>query len=90
MRENQVSYLSSLENLKKVPTLMVLNLIGNEVCFVQDFNIQVKKLQPKIMLLNPPCIQKVSCFENFQDLAFNIGGSSVSTVSTRNQNSFAS
>jgi len=37
------------------------------------FEETLRHLLPRLVILNPPCITKVSCFENFKDLAFSLG-----------------
>jgi Leucine-rich repeat (LRR) protein len=58
--------------------LVVLNLINNPLHIasgedVSLFEKNIKQILPKVMLLNPKTISKVSCFENFKDLAFSVG-----------------
>jgi len=52
---------------------MVLSITGNKVASEKDFQVNAKRLLPNLALLNPPEIKKVSCFENFKELAFGKG-----------------
>ncbi|CDW74262.1 UNKNOWN [Stylonychia lemnae] len=76
---NQIDLYEEIICLAFTQSLVVLNLAGNPICYVIEnkecpkFLETVKKLLPKIMIFNPPFISKVSCFENFKDLAFSIG-----------------
>ena len=78
---NQIDLYEEIICLAFVQSLVVLNLIRNPICYVIDNNVcpnfdeTVKKLLPRVMIFNPPVISKVSCFENFRDLAFSIGRS---------------
>ncbi len=49
---------------------MVLNLANNPIERQIEFKKNVKRILPKLMLVNPPDSMKVSCFEKFKELAF--------------------
>ena len=49
---------------------MVLNLQFNPIANHPEFIKIMKQMLPKLMLINPENISKVSCFEKFKDLAF--------------------
>jgi hypothetical protein len=61
--------------------MIVLSLKGNPISGFHDFEMNMKKILSKITLLNPDCIKKVSCFENFKELAFGSGVKSQTNIS---------
>eukprot|EP00347_Sterkiella_histriomuscorum_P016203 403354091 len=76
---NEIDLYEEIICLAFLNNLVVLNLNHNPLSYLVDkkpcpqFEDTVRKLLPKIKILNPPSISKVSCFENFKDLAFSIG-----------------
>ncbi len=67
--------------LSFVKSLIVLNLSNNPIAEGSDkhFKDNMKNLAPHVMLINPENISKVSCFENFKELAFSVGNTLLET-----------
>lgn len=72
LSDNLISTYEELICLAFSQGLVVLNLLGNPFQD-DDFELNIKQILPRIMLLNPENISKVSCFENFKDIAFSQG-----------------
>jgi hypothetical protein len=53
--------------------LVVVNFNNNAFCSDVKFDQTIKHILPRIAILNPEKIMKVSCFENFKEMAFFIG-----------------
>lgn len=58
----------------------MLNLSNNPIVEMdKQFKDNLKNLAPQVMLINPENITKVSCFENFKELAFSVGNTLLDT-----------
>lgn len=69
LSDNLISKYEEIVCLAFSQGLVVLNLLGNPFSD-DDCESHIKQILPKVMLLNPENISKVSCFENFKDIAF--------------------
>ncbi len=78
---NLIEDYEELVCLAFLQNMMVLSLKGNPISGFPDFPSNMKKILSKVTLLNPDDIKKVSCFENFKELAFGNGVNSSSSNS---------
>lgn len=73
LEDNLIEDYDELVCLAFLQNMIVLSLRGNPISGFNGFEMNMKKILSKITLLNPDSIKKVSCFENFKDLAFGNG-----------------
>jgi hypothetical protein len=73
LENNSITNYDEIVCLAFLQNLVVLSLLGNPIQGLPDFQNNAAKLFPKIAILNPDSIKKVSCFENFKELAFGGG-----------------